>query len=156
MSWRMPTETARHERTWMAFPAEGETLGVTVGGITVPRYYWMAILAQRGDHYQAIAFWVEHTRPAKVDRPRTVAISIDQLEKRTGLDFFYNLPDNIETRVDRLLPPAEHRRNVYRWTGGAAGALPRYRGGGPCTHALPLSTHNPPLSTREWLTSAMK
>ncbi|QAY72960.1 agmatine deiminase family protein [Agromyces protaetiae] len=27
MTWRMPAETARHERTWMAFPREGLTLG---------------------------------------------------------------------------------------------------------------------------------
>lgn len=27
MSWRMPSETAPHERTWMAFPREGITLG---------------------------------------------------------------------------------------------------------------------------------
>ncbi|MFS0910418.1 agmatine/peptidylarginine deiminase [Microbacterium sp. 179-I 3D2 NHS] len=27
MSWRMPAETAPHDRTWMAFPAEGQTLG---------------------------------------------------------------------------------------------------------------------------------
>ena len=74
-----------------------------MGGITVPRYYWMAILAQRGDHYQSIAFWVEHTRPAEVDRPRSVAISIDQLEKRTGLDFFHNLPDNTHIRNHKAL-----------------------------------------------------
>lgn len=83
---------------------ECETIGVTVGGITVPRYYWMAILAQRGDHYQAIAFWADHTNPVQVDRPRTIAISIDQLEERTGLDFFHNLPDNIETRVEAAHP----------------------------------------------------
>ncbi|WEK12721.1 MAG: agmatine deiminase family protein [Candidatus Microbacterium phytovorans] len=29
MAWRMPAETAPHERTWMTFPAEGETLGDT-------------------------------------------------------------------------------------------------------------------------------
>ncbi|TDN91719.1 agmatine deiminase family protein [Microbacterium sp. BK668] len=29
MSWRMPAETDRHERTWMAFPREGITLGDT-------------------------------------------------------------------------------------------------------------------------------
>ena len=83
---------------------EGETLGVTVGGITVPRYYWMAILAQRGNHYQAIAFWTDHNNPAQVARPRTIAISIDQLEECTGLDFFHNLPDNIETRVEAAHP----------------------------------------------------
>lgn len=27
MNWRMPSETARHDRTWMAFPREGTTLG---------------------------------------------------------------------------------------------------------------------------------
>jgi len=27
MSWRMPSETARHDRTWMAFPCEGLGLG---------------------------------------------------------------------------------------------------------------------------------
>ncbi len=27
MNWRMPAETARHDRIWMAFPAEGQTLG---------------------------------------------------------------------------------------------------------------------------------
>lgn len=27
MAWRMPAETAPHERTWMAFPREGQTLG---------------------------------------------------------------------------------------------------------------------------------
>jgi len=29
MSWRMPAETAEHERTWMAFPRIGGTLGET-------------------------------------------------------------------------------------------------------------------------------
>ena len=29
MSWRMPSETAPHARTWMAFPVEGPTLGDT-------------------------------------------------------------------------------------------------------------------------------
>ena len=29
MGWRMPAETTRHERTWMAFPREGLTLGDT-------------------------------------------------------------------------------------------------------------------------------
>lgn len=29
MVWRMPAETAPHERTWMAFPREGRTLGAS-------------------------------------------------------------------------------------------------------------------------------
>ena len=29
MAWRMPSETTPHERTWMAFPREGQTLGAS-------------------------------------------------------------------------------------------------------------------------------
>ena len=83
---------------------EGETINITSGGIKVPRYYWMAILAKKGEHYQAIAFWPEHQKPAQVPRARTLAISIDLLEERTGLDLFHNLPDNIESKVEATKP----------------------------------------------------
>ena len=29
MTWRMPAEWERHERTWVAFPTSGYTLGDT-------------------------------------------------------------------------------------------------------------------------------
>ena len=32
MSWSMPAERAVHERTWMAFPREGQTLGDALAG----------------------------------------------------------------------------------------------------------------------------
>ena len=41
--------------------------------------------------------------------------------------------------LKRLLGAEE----ANRWSGGAAGAPPQRRGGGPCTHALPLSRRNP-------------
>lgn len=28
------------------------------------------------------------------------AVSVDEVEKRTGHDFFYNLPDNIERTIE--------------------------------------------------------
>lgn len=87
---------------------EGETIDVTSGGITVPRYYWMAVLAKKGERYTAIAFWTEHMKPAQVTRPRTLAISIDQLEERTGLDLYHNLPDQIETAVEAAHPAIDH------------------------------------------------
>lgn len=35
-----------------------------------------------------------------VDDLKTYALSIDDLEKNTGLDFFCNLPDDVENSVE--------------------------------------------------------
>lgn len=74
-----------------------------VGGkinIPVPRYFWMAILLlDNNDKYHAIAFWAEH-RDNQDTNIKNYTISIDELEARTGIDFFPNLPDNVETEVE--------------------------------------------------------
>jgi endonuclease G len=56
------------------------------------------------DSYQALAFWTQHlstTQP--VANLGDYAISIDELEKRTGIDFFCNLPDEIEDAVEATI-----------------------------------------------------
>ena len=45
MAWRMPAETAPHDRTWMTFPAEGETLGDTDALRTEGYAAWTAVAA---------------------------------------------------------------------------------------------------------------
>ena len=74
--------------------------------MVVPKYYYMAILAfakkyaKTNGGYYAIAFWMEHK--ANWDEVSSkYAISIDELEKRTGIDFFCNLPDDIENAVEK-------------------------------------------------------
>jgi agmatine deiminase len=37
MTWRMPSETAPHDRTWMAFPREGFTMGDSAAATQSPR-----------------------------------------------------------------------------------------------------------------------
>lgn len=71
----------------------------TKKGLLVPNYYYMAILCKKGNQYKALAFWAEH----KVNNDtnlRDYVISIDELEQKTGIDFFCNLPDNIENQVE--------------------------------------------------------
>ena len=83
--------------------------GLTRHGLACPAYYFMAILAQEGDNYQAIGFLVEHRddygydneHQAPVEETKLCAMSIDQLEQETGLDFFCNLPDEVEDEVER-------------------------------------------------------
>lgn len=82
--------------------------GFTPKGLACPKYYFMAILAQKGNNYQGIAFRVEHRDDYGYDYEHRVpttfikerACSIDQLETETGLDFFCNLPDAIENEVE--------------------------------------------------------
>lgn len=73
--------------------------------LVCPDYFYMAILAfakkyaKSNGGYYAIAFWMEHKGNTD-DVSSKYAITIDELEKRTGIDFFCNLPDDIENAVE--------------------------------------------------------
>lgn len=73
--------------------------------LVCPRYFYMAILAyakrfaKTNGGYYAIGFWMEHKSNTDGVSSK-YAISIDELEKRTGIDFFCNLPDDIENAVE--------------------------------------------------------
>ncbi|WP_309081046.1 agmatine deiminase family protein, partial [Zhihengliuella sp.] len=43
MSWRMPAETIEHERTWMAFPRPGVTLGDDAASADEAYAAWTAV-----------------------------------------------------------------------------------------------------------------
>lgn len=76
--------------------------------IRVPRYFWMAILRlDKNDQYHAIAFWAEH-RDNQDNNIKNYTISVDELEIRTGIDFFPNLPDEVENTV-------EAKRDLNDW-----------------------------------------
>lgn len=84
---------------------EDQIIKRTGKGLIVPKYYYMAILCKNhkkgNDGYKAMAFWVEHDGNInKYDDLSKYVISIDELEKRTGIDFFCNLPDKIEKSVE--------------------------------------------------------
>lgn len=68
--------------------------------VPVPKYYYMALLYWKGGKYQAIAFWLEHKDYGKDRNYAKYAISVDELEQKTGIDFFHNLPDDIENKVE--------------------------------------------------------
>ncbi len=68
--------------------------------IPVPKYFYMAILSLKSGQYKAVGFWFEHKTYSNNDYA-SHAISIDELEQKTGIDFFPNLPDNIENEVER-------------------------------------------------------
>ena len=72
--------------------------------LIVPKYFYMALLHynKATDTYHAIAFWTEHKKEADKNKNfGDYAYSIDELEKRTGIDFFCNLPDEVEKVVEK-------------------------------------------------------
>ena len=73
------------------------------GKLIVPKYFYMALLHynKATDTYHALAFWTEHTNVGDKNKNYgDYVITIDELEKRTGIDFFCNLPDEIENDVE--------------------------------------------------------
>ena len=70
--------------------------------IPVPKYFFMAMLSRKGSQWQAMGYWVEHTNADRSnDNRKNYAVSIDALESLTGIDFYCNLPDDIETKVEK-------------------------------------------------------
>ena len=107
-------------QVWGALSAIRDTLYVTKGGtiaphqtmgtigdnkIVIPKYYFMALLAKKGATYKSIAFWFEHRAHPQPYSLQDYALSVEELEKHTGIDFFHNLPDDIERIVEKQNNP---------------------------------------------------
>lgn len=68
--------------------------------VPVPKYFYMCLLAVKGGAYKAIGFWTEHVNAVEKHPYSYYAKSIDEIERLTGIDFFCNLPDDIEQEVE--------------------------------------------------------
>lgn len=77
------------------------------GKLIVPKYFYMAILRKSSFGYAGMAFWSEQKNAWRTNETlRSHAISISELEKRTGIDFFCNLPDDVEAHVEKTFKPS--------------------------------------------------
>ncbi|MEH3089460.1 MAG: agmatine deiminase family protein [Microbacterium arborescens] len=68
MAWRMPAETAPHERTWMAFPRVGTTLGDGDGERAEGYAAWTAV-AHAVAEFEPVSMLVD---PSETDRARAL------------------------------------------------------------------------------------
>ena len=69
--------------------------------IAVPSRYFKVVAAPYASRPRGIAFLFDNSD----EQPslRALALPIDSVEKLTGIDFFYNLPDSIETPMESNL-----------------------------------------------------
>lgn len=84
MSWRMPSETAPHERTWMAFPREGFTLGDTDAEREGGYAAWTAV-ANAVAEFEPVTMVVDPSETARARR--MLSSGIEQFE--APLDEFW-------------------------------------------------------------------
>lgn len=69
----------------------------------VPNYYWKAVLKVKRSggkitDASAVGFWFEHRQYS--DSYEKYAVSVDEIERKTGLDLFVNLPDSVEAKAE--------------------------------------------------------
>lgn len=87
---------------------DGKTVSGNLGTfgknkLPIPRYFFMAVLKKTAaGTYSGMAFWAEHKSDASTNLTPYM-ISIDELERRTGYDFFCNLSDKLEDTVESML-----------------------------------------------------
>jgi len=93
-----------------------ETLGTleTRNNVTIPKYYFKALVKRQGDTFDGIAFWLENRcyKPNKITHE--YSMTIRELEEKTGINFFpylrYVLPGN-----PALEDSVEMKRDIGKW-----------------------------------------
>jgi endonuclease G len=67
--------------------------------LSIPEYYYKIFIDLYGPEYKAIAFIMPNK---KIDDPiMNYVVSIDEIEKKTGIDFFPSLDDSLEDRLEK-------------------------------------------------------
>lgn len=91
------------------------------GYIPVPKYFFVAFLEKKYNKdtdsfkYNAFGYWFLHENKAFDSKDKLVnyIVNIKTLEDKTGIDFFCNLPDNIEQEVENK--DIEAIKNHWGW-----------------------------------------
>ncbi len=77
--------------------------------VAVPEKYYKIIFREKGSHAEMIAFLLANM---KSEQPlSSFVVSVDEIEKLTGVDFFPQLPDGIENKL-------EAQRSAQNWDFG--------------------------------------
>ncbi|MCQ2067156.1 MAG: DNA/RNA non-specific endonuclease [Bacteroidaceae bacterium] len=77
-------------------PDSHETIGT--GGVAVPESFFKVILYKSSEGYQAIGFVFRNSSDSQ--SAGKSCMSVDEVERKTGLDFFPSLKDDVEDRVE--------------------------------------------------------
>ena len=75
--------------------------------VSIPNYYYKVILDYKEPELKGIGFILLHEKSNS--SLKSFAVSIDEVERRTGIDFYYSLPDEIENQIESSI-------DVSKWS----------------------------------------
>ena len=77
--------------------------------VAIPTGYYKALLRlSKGKSFMALGVYFNNEKKTGGSITKEMVMSIDELEKKTGVDFFVNLPDDVEKTVEAADPKAEN------------------------------------------------
>lgn len=76
-----------------------------MNGIVVPAHFFMALVCRKSDSFYGIAFYFDH-KEHHTGSLSDYAITIDELEELTGIDYFCNFPDKVEEAIESKCNPS--------------------------------------------------
>lgn len=87
---------------------------IGINNVCVPSYFYKVILDYQQPNRKAIGFLLPNEKGQKDLADYTV--SIDYLETKSGIDFFHNLPDPVENRLEKTSNADEWDFNTSEYT----------------------------------------
>jgi len=117
-------------RKWAQAP-DCDTLYVVTGGainpgieiigklenrnnVTIPKYYFKALVKRKGDNFDGIAFWLENKRHESSKVTHEYSMTIRELEELTDINFFPNL-NYVISANPKLEEIVETTRDTTKW-----------------------------------------
>ena len=73
--------------------------------LIAPKYFFATFIVKKSGQYGAFGFWAENENKDRgYEALNDYVVSIDELEQRTGIDFFCNFPDDVEKDCEARTP----------------------------------------------------
>lgn len=95
---------ARYQEIWIiAGPVFGPSPATTRGGIPIPESCYKIMIDETGGKLRALAFLMPQDIPEGAE-PKHFLTSVDEIEKRTSIDFLTALDDKAENEIEARIP----------------------------------------------------
>ena len=90
----------------------GNRSGVSVA---IPSAYYKALLRRKGNDWSAVGYYLPHSAEISASDFQLYSMSIEALEKKTGVDFFANLPAFLGKEKAAAIEKADPNSTLNNW-----------------------------------------
>lgn len=84
-----------------------DELRLCENGSAIPESYYKVVLYMREGQWRAIGFWLDHDGDYGDGLGLANVLTVREVERLTGLDFFANLPRDEQDRIEMLIYPGD-------------------------------------------------